>query len=289
MVIQQNVTSVSVLFFTGNFMPLNRVEWKNNYNDMMELVEESEMDPNYTDFIVPVFVFSVKAGLAEEKMPEVKIFMDNCREMTGIVPIVVLTNKTSGNYFMTDRQFKDMGAETVISVENYTKEKNIKTLGNSTEFLMFIDSAIKEVQLHMQQIRDPIAERVDRKTFVLKYIHDAEETKAKAELQRQQDRLERKRRDTKRREREVREEMEEMEREQRKKKRKRPWWKFCDEDDDVVQVADSDEGDDVVQVADSDEGDDVVQVADSDEGDDVVHVDHSGTEASPVTIVKYKL
>ncbi|OCT64729.1 hypothetical protein XELAEV_18045826mg [Xenopus laevis] len=42
----------------GNFMPLNKkVKWRDNYDDFVSQLEDSELDPNYTDFTVPVFVY----------------------------------------------------------------------------------------------------------------------------------------------------------------------------------------------------------------------------------------
>ncbi|XP_063791172.1 uncharacterized protein LOC134945664 [Pseudophryne corroboree] len=159
----------------GNFTPLNeKVDRKDNYTDMMREVERSEMDPNYTDLIVPVLVYSAMHGLRECEEQEMKMFMDNCTEMTGVAPIIVLTSKDSGDYLELEKQFKLIGAETVIAVENYTKESQIKTLGRTTDFLMFINGAIKQVIFRMEQTRNPREERLQRKIFLLQYIHEAE-------------------------------------------------------------------------------------------------------------------
>ncbi|CAI9545468.1 unnamed protein product [Staurois parvus] len=48
--------------------------------------------------------------------------------MTGIVPIIVLTFKTSADYMEIEKQCRLMGAETVIAIENYTRDSYIKTL-----------------------------------------------------------------------------------------------------------------------------------------------------------------
>ncbi|XP_063791188.1 uncharacterized protein LOC134945677 [Pseudophryne corroboree] len=170
----------------GNFIPVGeKVVWKDNYTDMMTSVERSEMDPNYTDFIVPVLVYSARDGPAEQKMPKLKTFISNCIEMTGVAPIIVLTNKTSGDYLEMEKKFKLIGAETVIAVENYTKERWIKTLGRTTDFLMFINGAIKQVKFRMEQTRNPREERVQRKIFLLQYIHEADKKKDKEKRERE--------------------------------------------------------------------------------------------------------
>ncbi|XP_063791187.1 uncharacterized protein LOC134945676 [Pseudophryne corroboree] len=172
----------------GNFLPVGeKVVWKDNYTDMMTSVERSEMDPNYTDFIVPVLVYSVKSGLSERT--ELKTFISNCIEMTGVAPIIVLTNKTSRDYLEVEKRFKLIGAETVIVVENYTKESQIKTLDRTTDFLMFINGAIKQVKFRMEQTRNPREERVQRKIFLLQYIHEADkkQEEEKREWERRQE------------------------------------------------------------------------------------------------------
>ncbi|XP_075037521.1 uncharacterized protein LOC142098582 [Mixophyes fleayi] len=170
-----NFQRAEVFAQLGNFIPLNeKVDWSDNYPDMMRKVKEVDLDPNHTVFIVPVMVYSVKTGLADGEMPEMKIFMENCVTMTGIAPIVVLTHKTSRDRAKIEQQFKVMGVETVISVENYTKENNIKTLRRSTDFLMIVDSAIRAVKFRMERTRNPWREQVERNKFLLEYVHNAD-------------------------------------------------------------------------------------------------------------------
>ncbi|XP_077350351.1 uncharacterized protein LOC144000414 isoform X2 [Lithobates pipiens] len=155
----------------GNFVPIGeRVEWKDNYKAMMEALEISELEPNFSDFIVPIFVYRVRKQTSTESMQDVKTFMENCPKMTGIVPIVVLTFKTSADYLEIEKQFRLMGAETVIAIENYTKMSNIKTLGRTTDILMVIDSALRNVRFRLELPRNPKRERIERKKFMYNYI-----------------------------------------------------------------------------------------------------------------------
>ncbi|XP_068102753.1 uncharacterized protein [Hyperolius riggenbachi] len=156
----------------GNFIPIGKkVEWKNHFREMMEEVQESEMDPQYTDFIVPIFVYSVKHHMPKQEMPEVKRFMEHCTEMTGVSPIVVLTFKTYRNYDEVQNQFRQMGAEMVMVIENYTKENHKETVGRTTDILMVIDRALSNVKFRMELPRDPKRERLERKKFLINYIH----------------------------------------------------------------------------------------------------------------------
>ncbi|CAI9540770.1 unnamed protein product, partial [Staurois parvus] len=123
------------------------------------------------DFIVPIFVYSARHNISAGEQQDVKLFLDNCIKMTGIFPIIVLTFKTTGDYMETEKRFRLMGAETVIAIENYTRESNIKTLGKTTDILMVIHSALRNVRFRLEQPRDSRKERIERKKFMYNYIH----------------------------------------------------------------------------------------------------------------------
>ncbi|KAM4641889.1 uncharacterized protein O3C94_016233 [Discoglossus pictus] len=70
----------------GNFVPLNvEVRWQKGYTDIMCRLEESDITANYSDFIVPIFVYSVEKGIADEEVPEIKELLDTVRDLTGTV------------------------------------------------------------------------------------------------------------------------------------------------------------------------------------------------------------
>ncbi|OCT64722.1 hypothetical protein XELAEV_18045819mg [Xenopus laevis] len=159
----------------GNFIPLNqKVQWTNDYAAMINRLEDSEMDPNFTDFTIPVFVYSVKKGLAEGEKKETKEFIENCRKMTGVYPIVVLTHKTSGDVSQAKKEFEHMGVEKIIKIENYTKEDHGRTQGRHKEILHFLYSALEDVNFQMGYRRNPRKERVERKKFLLTFLHERE-------------------------------------------------------------------------------------------------------------------
>ncbi|CAH2308188.1 Hypothetical predicted protein [Pelobates cultripes] len=154
---------------------LTRVDWPKNYGEMMERLEDADMDPNFTDFIVPVFVYSsLKRVLAYEKKRDVKDFLINCRNMTGVYPIIVLTHKTSGDSSKVKKEFKNMGAEDVFSLENYTTEDHVKTLGRHDAILKFLCRAIEDINFRIkEERRDPRKERIEQfKICILNYHLD---------------------------------------------------------------------------------------------------------------------
>ncbi|XP_073491507.1 uncharacterized protein [Aquarana catesbeiana] len=161
----------------GNFYPLNkRVEWKENFDEVFSDLLESIWNPNFTDFLVPIFIFSAKYTFGrqdEENEEDVKGFLENCVKMTGVFPIIVITHKASRNFQDAERKFKLMGAEIIIAIENYTIENSQKTLDRNIEILKVIDKALENVRFRLEQPRDQMKERKERRNFLLDYFHEA--------------------------------------------------------------------------------------------------------------------
>ncbi|XP_075687105.1 uncharacterized protein LOC142656104 isoform X2 [Rhinoderma darwinii] len=162
-------------FYTqlGNFVPLDKeVEWTKEFGDVLDRLEDSDIEPNFHDIIVPVFVYSMKREIAPNEVEEIKTFLKGCRELTGIFPIIVLTHKTSALFSKFHDQFLFMGAEEILSVENYTLEDNLKTLGRHLQFLNLIHKVLLNVNFLMSEERNPRKERVERKKFLHKFFHE---------------------------------------------------------------------------------------------------------------------
>ncbi|XP_069840805.1 uncharacterized protein [Dendropsophus ebraccatus] len=173
----------------GNFIPIGEtVKWSDNYRDMMHRLEDAELNPNYSDFIVPILVYSATCRFSSSDKQEVQTFMDNCVRMTGVVPIVVITKKKSGNFLEIESAFKRMGAENIISIENYTEEDHIKTQGRTRDILTIIHSALTDVTFRLGQKRDPRKDWVQRKKFLLDYIHQADREKREQEWRQEEER-----------------------------------------------------------------------------------------------------
>ncbi|XP_075422673.1 uncharacterized protein LOC142463607 [Ascaphus truei] len=171
----------------GNFVPLNEnVRRQSTSVEMVRRLENAE--PNYTDFIVPVYVQSVRecVRIAEWEQAEFKTIFKNCRDLTGVFPIIVLTNKTSGNYFKIEEKFRCLGAEVVFALENYTQEDQMKTRKRHTGILQFLQHVLEDVSFWMEQERNPEKERADRKMFLLKFIRDRERAGKKDEMEKLQ-------------------------------------------------------------------------------------------------------
>ncbi|XP_072273166.1 uncharacterized protein [Pyxicephalus adspersus] len=162
----------------GNFIPLDqKVEWTKEFEEMMNRLEGSDVEPTFTDIIVPIFVYSVKKDLTDAETQEIKTFLTNCRNITGIFPIIVLTNKTSGNFSKFRDLFEGMGAEEIFAVENFTEEDHFETRGRHLQFLNMMYKVLEDVNFKMQKKIDPKRERAKHKIFLLTFLHKRDQQK----------------------------------------------------------------------------------------------------------------
>ncbi|XP_071978173.1 uncharacterized protein [Engystomops pustulosus] len=162
-------------FYTqlANFAALNTaIEWTTEFDVVLDRLEDSESNVN--DIIVPVFVYSVKREMAADEVEDIKQFLKTCRDLTGIFPIIVLTHKTCGPFSKFRDLFEGLGAEEIFSVENYTQEDNLKTLGRHLQFLNLIHKVLQNVNFRMSEERNPRKERIERKKFLHKFFHERE-------------------------------------------------------------------------------------------------------------------
>ncbi|XP_077128173.1 uncharacterized protein LOC143784166 [Ranitomeya variabilis] len=158
----------------GHLLPLgSAVEWSKGFG-LVERIVRAEKIIETSDFIVPVFIYSVKTGVHPTEADEIKHLLHTAAKLTGIYPIVVLTYKTSGSLTDTIAAFRDMGAEKIFAFENYTLEDCDKTRGRHEEVLKFLSEVIEEAIFRIDHSRDPEREMKERKQFVLNYVHERE-------------------------------------------------------------------------------------------------------------------
>lgn len=80
-------------------------------------------------------------------------------------------------------KFKEVGAEQVHVVENYTINDNMKTRGRCNDLQVIIENALKDAKFRMEQQRDPVMERIKRKKIVLKFAYEFTVAKKRKKLQ----------------------------------------------------------------------------------------------------------
>ncbi|XP_053550926.1 uncharacterized protein LOC128642249 [Bombina bombina] len=159
----------------GNLLPLDEeVLWQTGYQGIMKRLVQADKDANYTDFVVPIFVYSVKKGISHEEVPDIKILLDNAKELTGINPTVVLTFKSQGNLTNVEKQFRRIGSDNIFKLENFTQTDNLKIRSRHEAVLNFLQEVLKDVEFRMSLKRNPKDERADRKEFVLGFAHETD-------------------------------------------------------------------------------------------------------------------
>lgn len=169
----------------GNLLPLGKVDWPKGF-ELVDRITRAEKSMTTSDFIFPVFVHSVKTSITPEERENMKKVLLKSRDLTGVYPIVVLTHKTSGKLTDTENAFRDMGMERIFSFENYTKEDHMKTRGRHEEVLKFLHEVIKDVQFRIEhRPQDPVKEIMERKSFVMRYIHECAKKAQQEEIEKQ--------------------------------------------------------------------------------------------------------
>ncbi|KAM4632415.1 uncharacterized protein O3C94_018918 [Discoglossus pictus] len=164
-------TSVKI----GNLLPLDEeVQWNKGYQKLMERIVRAEKSVKTSDFIYPIFVYSVKKGIAPEEVSDMKKLLETARDLTGIFPYVVLTHKTNGNLQDMKTKLEGMGVERIFALENFTPVDHLKTRGRHEEVLKFFIEVIEDVKFRVAHVMDPEHEREKRKEFILKFLHDRE-------------------------------------------------------------------------------------------------------------------
>ncbi|KAG8542525.1 hypothetical protein GDO81_026568 [Engystomops pustulosus] len=122
--------------------------------------------------ISSLFFCSAKSVMSDTEISSVKTFFSGCKNMTGVYPIVVLTHRLSKTDSNLEGKFRRTGAEQILEVENYTGRDNIKTRGRCSDLLAVIENALRDVKFRIEQNWNPVTERIKRKKFLLKFMHD---------------------------------------------------------------------------------------------------------------------
>ncbi|XP_056390578.1 uncharacterized protein LOC130284344 [Hyla sarda] len=170
----------------GNFQPLdNKVEWQENYMDMVETLLNSERRDQSSDFIVPVLIYSADCSLTNYN--DIKEILIAARDITGVFPTLVLTHELSQHLQEVIESFRQMGVKNMFSLENYTKEDSMKTRGKHETILKCLHEIIKDVEFRMLEERDVIGENIERKRILLKFAYDRETEKQQKEMEKQRE------------------------------------------------------------------------------------------------------
>ncbi|XP_073416770.1 uncharacterized protein [Dendrobates tinctorius] len=184
----------------GNLLPLNQtVSWSKGIG-LVDRIVQAERLVQTSDFIYPIFVYSVKKGLSNNEAVEIKELLTTARNLTGIFPLVVLTHKTNSNLGDVRTKFENMDVERIFPLENFTPEDHMKTRGKHEDVLKLFIEIIKDIEYRMERFSSPEDEREKRKQFVLNFVYERELRKKEEEVKKKLKEEERLREEARRRE-----------------------------------------------------------------------------------------
>ncbi|XP_077305743.1 uncharacterized protein LOC143925038 [Lithobates pipiens] len=138
------------------------IEWdKDNLQETIRCIPEVNKRPK--DFILPVIVHSCLHNFKVDEETSMKKLITKCQEITGIPPILVITNvgppnTRSGNGEEFIKKFGDMGCTNRICLENYTENSSKRSQEADDQFLCFLEVCMNEAEHVIQQRgrRDPL-------------------------------------------------------------------------------------------------------------------------------------
>ncbi|XP_063791465.1 uncharacterized protein LOC134945856 [Pseudophryne corroboree] len=132
---------------------LGTVDWEFELERTVNLLENRYKNQSM-DFIVPVFVLSVKhpypktlSNLTKAILP----FLRDAFEITGVFPIVVLTNYKDQNISKMCRAMEDLGAQHIFALDNYTTSNSTRNVGTDTPVLRFLHACLQEADRGIQK------------------------------------------------------------------------------------------------------------------------------------------
>ncbi|XP_072273042.1 uncharacterized protein [Pyxicephalus adspersus] len=179
----------------GNLLPLSTiVDWSQGLT-LLDQIDQAELLVKKSDFIVPIFIYSVCYSPDHDEIQELKEFLNFCSRITGMEVKVVLTHKAEGDVEAVKTMFMDLEIENLFSLENITPQNPLKSEDIENSVINFLYSVVKEVEFKMNHIKK--FKMIGGKMFVLNYIYkknlDAlENTKEqKAETFRKEEHIER--------------------------------------------------------------------------------------------------
>ncbi|KAM3916921.1 uncharacterized protein RB166_016089 [Leptodactylus fuscus] len=158
----------------ANLLPLDiSVGWTTGF-ELADRIVEAEPYVKASDFIIPIFVYRVTNLPTPELKEELREIFQTATKLTKVVPIVVLTQRNHWNFIEAETMFRDIGAEKIFDLENYTDKSPHRVMETHKKVIQFLHEVIHYAEFQANYPRDADEEMIARKQFVLKYIHNRE-------------------------------------------------------------------------------------------------------------------
>ncbi|XP_063285623.1 uncharacterized protein LOC134571352 [Pelobates fuscus] len=139
--------------------------------------------PKIQEIIVPVFVYSAEYPSAPQTFEQYEAFIREAYNMTDLFPIIVLTKCKQINTKELEYKFRQLGANHVVRIENYTTTNNQRNPEIDTNILKFLEICLEEADqaIDLKLGRDPQQEWSNKVSRLNNMIKEAEERKQKQE------------------------------------------------------------------------------------------------------------
>ncbi|KAG8547648.1 hypothetical protein GDO81_027865, partial [Engystomops pustulosus] len=139
----------------GNLLPLDQgVGWSKGFG-LADRIVEAEPLVKASDFIIPIFVYSIKNSPTPDLKDELKTIFQMSKKLTTVIPIVVLTNKNHQNSNEIKNMFTDIGAEKIFALENYTERNPKRKVETDSAVIRFLYEIIRDAEFRAEHPRDP--------------------------------------------------------------------------------------------------------------------------------------
>ncbi|KAM4697561.1 uncharacterized protein WCC33_013160 [Rhinophrynus dorsalis] len=138
---QEELTEASAQLRSLRFVE-EAVQWDRSMEEKLELLLE-KYNTAPTEFIVPVIVYRGTFNLSTEEVLNMKTFILKTFDITGIFPIVLLTE--SGDSLEKIRNnFHLLGVSNVIALQSFKMEQPARDAETDDEILRFLTLCINE-------------------------------------------------------------------------------------------------------------------------------------------------
>ncbi|XP_073492307.1 uncharacterized protein [Aquarana catesbeiana] len=138
-----------------NLRPGEDVEWEgDNLQETIRCIPLVNKQPK--EIILPVIVHSRLHNLNDDEENSMIKLIKKCQEITGITPIIVITNvdppnTRSGNVEPITEKFGEMGCTNKICLKNYTENSPTRSREADDQFLRFLEVCMNETEHAIQQ------------------------------------------------------------------------------------------------------------------------------------------
>ncbi|XP_056389947.1 uncharacterized protein LOC130284046 [Hyla sarda] len=153
---------------------IGEVSWKRDNLEETLRQLPSKYTNRPADFILPVLVYRATFILNSEDLSAIEKLITNSFKITGIHPIVVITDCTSDKTDQIMKKFGALGVMKRIYLENYTENSCDRTEEKDQKILEFVNMCIKEAErgLRMRQNEDRQTKFITQATNQIKLESD---------------------------------------------------------------------------------------------------------------------